>query len=52
MRSTILSDFHQAKRFMPAAMASAMNIPPVPPSSQPQPMKSAVIAASSIPVLK
>jgi hypothetical protein len=52
MRNTILSEFHQAKRFMPAAIASAMTMPPVPPSSQPQPMNSAVMAASKIPVLK
>ncbi len=49
-RSAILSEFHQAKTLVPAAIAKAITIPVAPPIIQPTPTNSAVSAAISIPV--
>ncbi len=50
MRSTMRSEFHQAKAFMPKANTKAIIAPPMPPKSAPMPRKSAVITAIKMPV--
>src|SRR3954469_9603701 len=50
MRSTIWSELHQAKTFVPSAIARAIRAPLRPPSSQPIARNRAVMAASNRPV--
>ena len=50
-RSTILSEFHQAKAFIPRATSRATTRPPSPPIRNPAARKRAVIAARRSPVL-